>query len=233
MPIDDLFYSLADDQHANAIGVSLSGSGSDGALGMQAIKGEGGITFAGRSTGEEVYSIAMCLMEFLNERHTARKIQIFGTDVSESALATARLGVYFDSIANDVSETRLQRFFSKTNGHYQICKSVRNLCIFANHNVTCDPPFSQLNLISCRNVLIYFDPVLQKRVISLFHYALKAGGSLVLGPSETIGSSSDIFSLMHDKKYGTGAADGAAGRDERCHSRCGAGGDSDLAKSHG
>jgi two-component system CheB/CheR fusion protein len=362
MPVDDLFYSLANDQGANAIGISLSGSGSDGALGMQAIKGEGGITFAqndssakfnsmpraavsmgcvdfvlspkeiaeelvrigqhpitnhplllntekvaadeenlgkifqildaackhdfthykrgtltrrltrriallnlnsldeyirflksnpdevqalyqdllirvtsffrdpdafeglvkkvfptlvercapdeairiwvpGCSTGEEVYSIAICLLEYLNERAASTKIQIFGTDVSESALSTARVGIYFESIANEVSEARLKRFFSKVNGQYHIAKSLRNLCVFANQNVTCDPPFSQLDLISCRNVLIYFDPVLQKRVISLFHYALKPGGCLILGPSETIGASSDIFTLTHEKKF--------------------------------
>lgn len=363
MPVDDLFHSLAEDQGANAVGVSLSGSGSDGALGIQAIKNEGGITFAqtestakfnsmpqaaisrgfvdfilspkeiaeklesmgqrpviashpmllnvdhvaaddvnlnkifqilnavykhdfthykrgtltrrmtrrvamlnlnsleeyirflnanpeevrllyqdllirvtsffrdpeafeglnrkvfpelieqcapgdairiwvpGCSTGEEVYSIAITLVEFLKDRAAGTKIQIFGTDVSESALTTARAGIYFESIANDVSAERLKRFFSKNNGKYKIAKSLRNLCVFANHNVTSDPPFSQLDLISCRNVLIYFDPTLQKRVISLFHYALKPGGSLILGPSETIGASSDIFTLTHGKKY--------------------------------
>lgn len=363
MPIDDLFYSLADDQLFNAIGVSLSGSGSDGALGMQAIKGKGGITFAqndssakfnsmpraavgmgcvdfvlspkeiaqelvkigqrpammhhplllnvdrvaaddenlgqifrilnttfkhdfthykrgtltrrltrrvallnlnsledyiqylkanqdevralyddllirvtsffrdpiafegltqkvfpglvdnftpgeairiwvpGCSTGEEVYSIAISLMEFLNERAASMKIQIFGTDVSEPALASARLGIYFETIANEVSEARLKRFFTKSNGQYQIAKSLRDLCVFANQNVTCDPPFSQLDLISCRNVLIYFDPVLQKRVISLFHYALRSGGSLLLGPSESISTAADIFTLAIGKKY--------------------------------
>ncbi len=363
MPIDDLFHSLAEDQGSGAIGVLLSGTGSDGALGMQTIKGDGGITFAqddvsarfnsmpqsaidlgcvdfilppqkianelvrisqhpfiaampqmldvervaadetnlkkvfdllklgcdvdfthykrgtitrrlarrialvnleslpayiaflkknpdeiqalyqdllirvtsffrdpeslkmlarevfpglleknapaeslriwvpGCSSGEEVYSIAICLLEYLGERAANTKIQIFGTDVSESALTTARAGSYVENIAREVSEERLGRFFKKTNGHYQIAKSVRDLCIFARHNVTHDPPFSQLDLISCRNLLIYFDPALQKRAISLFHYALNPGGFLMLGPSETIGASSDFFSLTDSKKF--------------------------------
>lgn len=363
MPIDDLFHSLAKDRDCNAIGVLLSGSGSDGALGMQAIKGEGGITFAqddasakfssmpqaaieqgcidfilpppkiaeelvrisqhpfmmtlpilldvervaadepslkrifdvlnracnvdfthykrgtitrrlsrriallnlnslpayiafldknpdevqalyqdllirvtsffrdpeafeglakvvfpglmekrpsttplriwvpGCSSGEEVYSIAMCLLEYLGEHAASTKIQIFGTDASEPALTTARAGSYVENIVREVSEERLQRFFKKTNGHYQISKSVRDLCVFARQNVTCDPPFSQIDLISCRNLLIYFDPALQKRAISLFHYALNPGGFLMLGPSETIGTSSDLFSLTDSKKF--------------------------------
>ena len=363
MPIDDLFHSLAEDQGVNAIGISLSGNGSDGALGMQTIKGEGGITFAqddasarfnsmphaaiglggidfvlspqkiaaelvricqhpfmveqpflldvkqvaddevslkrifqilnvacgvdfthykrgtmtrrlarriallnlnslpayisfleanpdevhtlyqdllirvtsffrdpevfdgltklvfpelmrklpakaslriwvpGCSSGEEVYSIAICLLEYLGEKAAHTKIQIFGTDVSEAALATARTGTYIENIAREVSEERLQRFFTKTKGHYQIAKSIRDLCIFAHQNVTSDPPFSQLDLISCRNLLIYFDPLLQKRAISLFHYALNPDSFLMLGSSETIGTSSDLFSLAHSKKF--------------------------------
>ncbi|MGZ9109233.1 MAG: chemotaxis protein CheB [Micavibrio sp.] len=357
LPIDDLFYSLAEDQGSNAIGILLSGSGSDGALGMQAIKGEGGITFAqdssakfsampqaavelgcidfilspqkiaeelvrvskhpfmaarhssadepvaadedslkrifyilngvynvdfthykrgtmtrrlarrmallnldslpayitfleenpeevralyqdllirvtsffrdpeaftglvkvvypalkekaslriwvpGCSSGEEVYSIAICLLEYLGDDAHKIKIQIFGTDVSEPSLATARAGIYVENIAREVSGERLDRFFTKLGGRYQIAKSIRDLCIFAHQNVTRDPPFSQLDLISCRNLLIYFDAGLQKQTISLFHYALRPGGYLMLGPSETIGSSSDLFSLAHDKKY--------------------------------
>lgn len=154
----------------------------------------------GCASGEEVYSIAICLLEHLGERTAQTPIQLFGTDVSESALAQARAGKYLENISNEVSDERLERFFVKADGNYQIAKSVRNLCVFAHQNVACDPPFSQLDLISCRNVLIYFDPVLQKRVISLFHYALKPGGFLILGPSETIGSSSDMFNLTYDKK---------------------------------
>src|SRR5690606_19726845 len=97
----------------------------------------------GCSTGEEVYSIAIGLMEFLGERAASTKIQIVGTDVSESALNAARAGTYLENIAKDLSEARLKRFFSKANGQYQVAKSLRNLCVFANQNVTCDPPFSQ------------------------------------------------------------------------------------------
>ncbi len=155
----------------------------------------------GCSTGEEVYSIAISLTEYLEERSVSTRIQIFGTDVSDSALATARAGIYLENIANEVSAARLERFFTRSNGKHQVVKSLRNLCIFAMHNVTCDPPFSQLDLISCRNVLIYFNPVLQRRVISLFHYALKPGGCLTLGPSESIGAATDMFSQSHDNKY--------------------------------
>jgi two-component system CheB/CheR fusion protein len=359
MPIDDLFHSLANDQGPNAIGISLSGAGTDGALGMQSIKSEGGITFAqdeksaqynsmpraavalggvdfvlppkaiaeelvrigrqplrgdqllsdreslgeadlkkifqllhntcnldfthykrgtikrrlarrltvhnfsnipdyikflgahpeevkalgqdflihvtsffrdaetfenlfkyvfprmveglspkvplriwipGCSTGEEVYSIAMCCLEYLSERAIGTQIQIFGTDVSEAALQTARAGIYVENIARNVSPQRLERFFIKTDDHYQVARSVRDLCIFARHDVTSDPPFSRLDLISCRNLLIYLDPLLQKRVLPLFHYALKPEGTLILGPAENIGGFADIFTVHDNKK---------------------------------
>lgn len=155
----------------------------------------------GCASGEEVYSIAISLLEYLGERAAAAQIQIFGTDVSETALDLARAGLYADDIEKHVSPERLQRFFTKSNGHYQIHKSIRDLCIFARHNVTRDPPFSKLNLISCRNLLIYLDPALQKRVIPLFHYALNPEGVLLLGPSETIGGFSDLFTMAENKKF--------------------------------
>ena len=362
MPIDDLLHSLAEDQGANAIGVILSGSGSDGALAMQTIKGEGGITFAqddesarftgmpraaiglgcvdfvlapqdigrelarlgrhpylasrrltpsveplqsdeesfkrvfallksgcavdfthykrgtikrrlarrlavhkletiseyvafleatpgeaqalcddlliriteffrdpetfdglaktifphlmegrpnkmplriwvpGCSSGEEVYSIAICLLEYLGERASQTQIQIFGSDVNASAIETARAGLYIENIARDVSEERLRRFFVLTGNHYRVAQSVRDLCIFARQDVTHDPPFSKLDLVSCRNLLIYLDPVLQKRVIQLFHYALNPDGVLMLGQSETIGTLTDLFRTLDDKR---------------------------------
>lgn len=361
MPIDDLFHALAEDQGSNAIGISLSGTGTDGALGMQAIKSEGGITFAqdemsaqyggmpraavglgcvdfvlapkeiaeelirisrhpllgdlstpglerleasevnlkrifrllqntcnldfthykrgtikrrlarrlalqnlssvpdyinflnanpdeakslcqdflihvtsffrdpdtfeslvqyvfprliegpspknplriwvpGCSTGEEVYSIAISCLEYLGKHGIGTQIQIFGTDISEEALRRARAGIYVENIARNVSPERLEKFFVKTGAHYQIAKSVRDLCIFACHNVTRDPPFSRLDLISCRNLLIYLDPLLQKRVIPLFHYALKPEGILILGPAENISGFTDIFTLTDNKK---------------------------------
>ncbi len=355
MPVDDLFHSLAEDQGAQAIGVSLSGSGTDGALGMQAIKNGGGITFAqddmsaqygsmpraavelgcvdfvlqppaiaaelarigrlppqgehpadadeaqlgrifqllrgscnldfshykrgtiqrrlarrmtlknidglavyvalleadpaeqkllcqdflihvtsffrdpesfdnlvkyvfpriidahapggalriwvpGCSTGEEVYSLAICCLEYMEERGVKMQVQIFGTDASEPTLQTARTGIYVENIARHVSPARLEKFFVKTGDRYQVAKAVRDLCVFARHDVTSDPPFSQLNMISCRNLLIYLDPVLQKRVIPLFHYALKPDGVLILGPAENIAGFADIFSPAGNQK---------------------------------
>ena len=116
--------------------------------------------------------------------------------MSEVAIANARAGLYTDGIANEVSPARLQRFFLKLDGHYQISKTIRDLCVFARHDVTRDPPFSRLGLVSCRNLLIYLDQTLQRQIIPLFHYALNPGGFLVLGPSETIGRSSELFRLV-------------------------------------
>jgi two-component system, chemotaxis family, CheB/CheR fusion protein len=162
----------------------------------------------GCSTGEEVYSVAISLLEFMWE--SARKeswgviankaLQIFATDISESALDVARGGLYSESTVADVSPERLTRFFVKIDGGYQINKSIRDMCIFARQDVTRDPPFSNVDLISCRNVLIYLGPVLQKRVIPTFHYALKPNGFLMLGASESLGTFSDHFNLIN-KKY--------------------------------
>ncbi len=363
MPIDELLHSLAEDQGANAIGVILSGSGSDGALAMQKIKGEGGITFAqddesahftsmpraaiglgcvdfvlspqdigrelarfsrhpnlgsrvlapgvepvqahdenlkrvfsllksdcdidfthykrgtierrlarrmavhrfetiaeyvtfleatpgevhalcqdmlirvteffrdpdtfdvlaksvfsrllterssklslriwvpGCASGEEVYSIAICLLEYLGERANRTSIQIFGSDVNAAAIETARAGLYLENIARDVSEERLRRFFVQIGNHYRVSQSLRDLCIFSRQDVTHDPPFSKLDLVSCRNLLIYLNPVLQKRVIQSFHYALNPEGVLMLGRSETIGAFSDLFAPLDDKRF--------------------------------
>jgi two-component system CheB/CheR fusion protein len=154
----------------------------------------------GCASGEEVYSIAISLLEFLGERGTATPIHIFGTDVSEPAIERARAGTYPESISAEVSPERLRRFFLKLNGHYQIAKSIREMCVFARHDVTRDPPFSRLDLVSCCNLLIYLDQAMQRRVLSLFHYALKPRGFLMLGPSETVGESADLFESM-DKHY--------------------------------
>jgi len=154
----------------------------------------------GCSTGEEVYSIAIALSEFLDQkRGSARPVQIFATDINTYALDKARAGVYPETISADVSAERLRRFFTKTDGGYRISKALREMCIFARQNVVTDPPFSNLDLISCRNVLIYLGAVLQKRVLPVFHYALKPQGYLVLGASETIGGSADLFALA-DKR---------------------------------
>ncbi len=153
----------------------------------------------GCSTGEEVYSIAMALIEVQQQRSPAPLIQIFGTDISERALDRARTGTYGPNIAHDVSPERLRNFFSKVENGYQISKRIREMCIFARQNVAKDPPFSKLDLISCRNVMIYFGPVMQRAVVPIFHYALRPSGCLLLGCSETISAFQDLFSLT-DKK---------------------------------
>jgi two-component system CheB/CheR fusion protein len=153
----------------------------------------------GCSTGEEVYSIAIALFEFLDKRAADTRCQIFATDVSTAALDKARLGTYSAAAVADVSPKRLARFFEKTGAGYQINKSLRDRCVFARHDLGKDPPFSRLDLISCRNVLIYMGPVLQKKVLSVFHYALRPGGFLLLGDSETVGSSARLFSVVDRK----------------------------------
>ena len=150
----------------------------------------------GCASGEEVYSIAICLMEYLDGRGSNMQIQFFGTDVSVDALKTARAGRYIENIARNVSPERLERFFVRDGDHYCVDKSIRSLCTFARHNVATDPPFSRIDLISCRNLLIYLDPMLQRNVMPLFHYALAPDGVLMLGPSESVGASSELFSVI-------------------------------------
>ena len=134
----------------------------------------------GCATGEEAYSLAIALFEFLGRRQNGFRPQIFATDISEAALETARQGMYVENIKLDVSAARLRQFFTKVDRGYQISKAVRDVCIFAKQDVTRDPPFSKLDLISCRNMLIYLGRPLQRRVFPVFHYALKPGGYLVL-----------------------------------------------------
>ena len=157
------------------------------------------IWVAGCSTGEEVYSIAICLLEFLGTQQMPT-IQIFGTDISEPAIEKARLGIYIPSLVTDISPERLQRFFVKVEGGYQVSKAVRQMCIFAKQNLISDPAFSHLDLISCRNVLIYFKPLLQNKLIRLFNYSLKPTGFLLLGSSESITDCSDLFRLVGKKQ---------------------------------
>ncbi len=157
------------------------------------------IWVAGCSTGEEAYSIGICLLEYLAERNLQVPIQIFATDISEMAIDRARIGIYKPGMMTGVSPDRLRRFFVEIDGGYQIAKSVRELCVFAKQNLIVDPPFSQLDLISCRNVLIYFGSELQKRIVPVFHYALKTDGFLMLGTSESIGNFTDLFTPL-DKK---------------------------------
>ena len=153
----------------------------------------------GCATGEEVYSLAICILEALGRSASTTRIQVFGTDLSEMAIDRARLGVYSSAIEKDLSDRRLRRFFKKLDSTYQINRAVRDLCTFARQNITADPPFSRLDLISCRNVLIYLGPALQKRAMPIFHYALNPSGYLMLGPSETVGVFGDMFELV-DKR---------------------------------
>jgi len=153
----------------------------------------------GCATGEEAYSVAIALMEVLGDRASGRRVQIFATDVSESAIEHARTGAYAASISADVSPERLRRFFSKADGGYKVNKALRDVCVFARHDLTRDPPFSRLDLIVCRNVMIYLDAQLQRRLISVFHYALRARGFLMLGAAETAGTQ-HMFTIV-DKKW--------------------------------
>ena len=150
----------------------------------------------GCSTGEEAYSIAMVLLECLGDRVGSMSIQIFGTDISAVSIEKARAGVYSDSSLGEVSPERLRRFFVKGAGGFQIAKSLREMCVFARQDLAQDPPFSRLDLISCRNVLIYMGPALQKKIMSIFHYALKPTGFLMQGKSESISSFADLFTVI-------------------------------------
>ncbi len=153
----------------------------------------------GCATGEEVYSIAIALLESVSGSGLSCPVQIFGTDISETAIGRARVGMYPESVSGEVSPERLRRFFNRVDGGYRVNKAVRDCCIFARQNVTTDPPFSKLDLISCRNVMIYFGSVLQKRVVSIFHYALRPDGYLLLGSAEGIGNFSDLFATVDGK----------------------------------
>lgn len=157
------------------------------------------IWVAGCSTGEEVYSIAIALFEYLGDMAANTAIQFFATDLDVLAVDKARSGIYPGTISEAVSPKRLQRFFTKVDKGYQISKHIRDVCIFAQQNVFKDPPFSRLDLISCRNLLIYLTPVLQKKIMPIFNYALNDKSFLLLGTSETIGRHADLFRLA-DKK---------------------------------
>jgi two-component system CheB/CheR fusion protein len=158
------------------------------------------IWIPGCSTGEEAYSTAVAMLEFLGDAAGSVPVQIFATDVSEMAVDVARSGLYPQSITDDVSEERIRRFFTKSDGHYRVAKVVRDMCVFARQDLTRDPPFSKLDLIMCRNVLIYLGTVLQKKLMSTFHYALKPDGFLMLGSAETTGAFGDLFTVA-DKKH--------------------------------
>jgi two-component system CheB/CheR fusion protein len=152
------------------------------------------------ATGEEVYSIAMLLIEIQENNSNSIPFQIFASDLSADAIRIARIGEYSTAQLATVSPERLQRFFVKSKNKYRISKELRDVCVFAKHNILRDPPFSRMDFISCRNMLIYLDTTAQKKAISTFHYALNDGGCLMLGKSETIGTSAQLFTIL-DKKF--------------------------------
>ena len=147
----------------------------------------------GCSTGEEVYSVAITLFEAMQLMDVQPPVQIFATDISETAIERARAACYIENAMADVSPERRKRFFSKNEKGWQVSRNVRDVCVFAHQNLTSDPPFSNLDLISCRNLLIYLEPVLQRRVLPLFHYALRPGGYLMLGNAESISGFGELF----------------------------------------
>jgi two-component system, chemotaxis family, CheB/CheR fusion protein len=176
------FRSLADDQHDGAIGIILSGTGTEGTLGC--------------ATGEEAYSIAILATEQVAAARSACRVQVFATDIDDDALEIARGGVYPESIALDLTPQRLKRFFTRDDHRYTIVKSIRESVVFAVQNVISDPPFSKMDFVSCRNVLIYLESSVQERVMAVFHFALNPGGYLFLGNAESIGHHEEWFSLV-------------------------------------
>ncbi len=150
---------------------------------------------AGCSSGEEAYTLAIAFKEALQQFEPRQRIdlQIFATDLDPDAIARARQGCYPASIANDVSSQRLSRYFHAEGNQFRISQEIRQMVVFAPHNVTMDPPFTRLDILTCRNLLIYLGPELQKKLLPLFHYSLKPGGTLFLGSAESIGSFSELF----------------------------------------
>lgn len=151
------------------------------------------------STGEEAFSLAMLLVEVQDNQAENIPVQVFATDLSEKAISKARIGIYNKEDLEAVSPKRIQRFFTKTDNKFRIAKSIRDICVFAPHNILSDPPFSRLDFISCCNLFIYLDIAAQKRALGTFHYALNPGGYLMLGKSETISSSADLFTGVNKK----------------------------------
>ncbi|MES2458799.1 MAG: CheR family methyltransferase, partial [Bacteroidota bacterium] len=159
------------------------------------------VWIAGCSTGEEAYSIAMLIMEYLDSLKSQHrpKAQIFATDLDGHAIEHARAGFYFTNITSEVSPERLERFFVKKNNGYVVKKEVREMIVFAQHNLIKDAPFTRLDLLCCRNVMIYLTADLQKKIIPVFHYSLNAGGILFLGPAESVSGFNDVFNNADSK----------------------------------
>jgi two-component system CheB/CheR fusion protein len=152
------------------------------------------------STGEEAYSLAIIINEIVGTGFSDHAIQIFATDLSESAIAKARIGLYSKADVSGVSEKRLSTYFNKVDSSYRVIKSIRDICVFAPHNIFRDPPFSRMDLITCCNLMIYLEIPLQKRLLHLFHYSLNPDGYLQIGKSETVATSSELF-LQSEKRF--------------------------------
>ena len=150
----------------------------------------------GCATGEEAYSLAILLREYMDSVDGAPQVQLFATDIDEAAITAARLGRYPATLLEGLSAERLARFFNLSHGSYVVSKEIRDLCTFSTHNLIRDPPFSMMNLVSCRNLLIYMDPDLQARVIPTFHYALAPGGMLLLGSAESVAQHAELFDTV-------------------------------------
>jgi two-component system CheB/CheR fusion protein len=172
------------------------------------------IWVVGCSSGEEAYSIAIAMLEYMDEVDIRRSIRIFGTDINPQAIARARRGWYSkSSVEEQISESRRRRYFVEADGGYCVSKAIRSLCTFAPHNAIADPPFSRMDLVSCRNLLIYFQSTLQRKLLPLLHYALRPDGFLLLGTSESISQYRDLFeqrdlrhkiySARHSVRYST------------------------------
>ncbi|HET9209921.1 MAG TPA: CheR family methyltransferase [Thermoanaerobaculia bacterium] len=154
----------------------------------------------GCATGEEAYSLAVLLREHAATLAKPPQIQVFATDIDSQALEAARQALYPEAVADQISPERLERFFVRHGNMYQVSREIRDLCLFSLHNLIADPPFSRLDLVSCRNVLIYLESELQKKIVALFHYALRPGGYLFLGPSEMVSGQPELFRTL-DKKH--------------------------------
>lgn len=153
----------------------------------------------GCATGEEAYSIAILLRESMEELKHHISVQIFATDLDSDSIDVARSGLFPDEIRSDVSEQRLKHFFHREDGRYRIRKELRDWIVFAPHSIVHDPPFTKLNLITCRNLLIYLKPELQRKLLAIFHYSLKSKGCLFLGTSETVGDFHDLFQILDNQ----------------------------------
>ncbi|MEO8595772.1 MAG: chemotaxis protein CheB [Candidatus Solibacter sp.] len=154
----------------------------------------------GCATGEEVYTLAITVTELLEQVGRDTPVQVFGTDISEGAIVRARSGTYPESIEQNVSPERLLRFFARVDGSYRVKQTLRDSCIFANHDLTAETPFSQMDVVSCRNLMIYLESKVQQRIMPALHYSLKPGGFLVLGSAETIGTRNDLFGVVNSEQ---------------------------------